>query len=275
MAFSITRGTCLSIVMLSMTAVMATESADTQPLQQAHAHNDYEHKRPLLDALDNGFTSIEADVFLVDGQLLVAHNLPDVSKERNLEDLYLKPLQIRALANKGRIYESGPNVTLLVDIKTNGKAAYTALEDLLARYDNLVSITRDGRHTEKAVTVIVSGDRAKEEIRASKTRRVGIDGRLADLKSDWAADLLPLISDKWSTHFRYRGNGPMPQEERDQLKNIVQQAHANGRRIRFWGTPDKETVWKELHAAGVDLIGTDDLEKLSRFLQTNPVQINQ
>ena len=30
-----------------------------------HAHNDYLHSRPLLDALDQGFDSVEADVFLV------------------------------------------------------------------------------------------------------------------------------------------------------------------------------------------------------------------
>ena len=34
------------------------------PLPNAHAHNDYEHKRPLFDALDHGFCSVEADVFL-------------------------------------------------------------------------------------------------------------------------------------------------------------------------------------------------------------------
>src|SRR5207237_4622701 len=40
------------------------------PLIHAHAHNDYEHTRPLLDALDHGFCSVEADIHLVDGKLL-------------------------------------------------------------------------------------------------------------------------------------------------------------------------------------------------------------
>ena len=44
------------------------------PLANAHSHNDYEHDRPLLDALDHGFTSIEADIFLFEGQLLVTHD---------------------------------------------------------------------------------------------------------------------------------------------------------------------------------------------------------
>ena len=35
----------------------ATTAVDQR--RQAHAHNDYLHERPLLDALDNGFGSVE------------------------------------------------------------------------------------------------------------------------------------------------------------------------------------------------------------------------
>jgi len=52
--------------------VMAEEPV--QALRGAHAHNDYQHERPLLDALAHGFQSVEADVFLVEGKLLVALN---------------------------------------------------------------------------------------------------------------------------------------------------------------------------------------------------------
>ena len=66
-----------------------------QPLGQAHAHNDYEHDRPLFDALEHGFTSVEADVWLVDGELLVAHDREYVQPGVTLESLYLylDPLQ--------------------------------------------------------------------------------------------------------------------------------------------------------------------------------------
>src|SRR5258708_18978619 len=56
--------------------------AQTVPLTRVHAHNDYEHKRPLFDALDDGFCSVEADIFLVDGQLLVAHTRTSVKPGR-------------------------------------------------------------------------------------------------------------------------------------------------------------------------------------------------
>ena len=72
--------------------------------QRAHAHNDYEHARPLHDALDHGFTSVEADIWLVDGELLVAHDLEDVRPGRTLESLYLQPLTDRVRRLWGSTY---------------------------------------------------------------------------------------------------------------------------------------------------------------------------
>ena len=244
-----------------------TPSTRVTPLLNAHAHNDYLHPRPLLDAMSCGFTSIEADVFLVDNQLLVAHTMLEISATRTLEDLYLKPLADLADRNDGRIYRGGPTLTLLIDIKANGKAAFAALDQLLAKYDPIISQSIDGNYTQRAVTVIISGDRPVKDIQQSNPRRAGIDGRLSDLESDLPQDLLPLISDKWTSHFRFRGDGNMSSAEQQKLKDIVEKTHAKGRRLRFWATPENAELWRTLTAAGVDLIGTDDLKKLSNFLQ--------
>ncbi|MEQ9407329.1 MAG: hypothetical protein RIK87_06360 [Fuerstiella sp.] len=48
----------------------------------------------------------------------------------------------------------------------------------------------------------------------------------------------------------------------------MRQAHAADRRVRFWATPDKPAVWQALNKAGVDLINTDDLSGLAKFLRT-------
>src|SRR5262245_39201431 len=82
------------------------------PLKQAHAHNDYEHKRPLFDALDHGFCSVEADVFLQGDALLVGHVAKDLRPDRTLEKLYLDPLRERIKANGGRVYKNGPTIWL-------------------------------------------------------------------------------------------------------------------------------------------------------------------
>ena len=60
-------------IVLSLTAQLCF-AEELEPIRQGHAHNDYEHERPLFDALDNGFCSIEVDIFLVGGKFLVGHD---------------------------------------------------------------------------------------------------------------------------------------------------------------------------------------------------------
>ncbi|PQO47913.1 hypothetical protein C5Y93_01930 [Blastopirellula marina] len=244
------------------------------PLRHAHAHNDYYHTRPLFDALDQGFGSVEADIFLVGDQLLVGHYQIELSSKRSLESLYLEPLKQRIETNGGSVYEKPGRFVLLVDVKTDGEKTYAVLEKVLAKYDDILSVTQDGKHEAKAVTVIISGNRAKQEIAESEPRYAGIDGRLSDLDSDAPADLLPLISDKWGSHFKWKGEGEMPADQKAKLREIVKKAHAKGRIVRFWATPEHPKVWSELNDAGVDLIGTDMLERLADFLNDKPLDSN-
>jgi hypothetical protein len=65
----------------------------------------------------------------------------------------------------------------------------------------------------------------------------------------------------------------MPVAEQTKLLSIVQRAHDNGYRVRFWNTPDqpglaRATLWAVLSDSGVDHVNTDDLVGLSRFLLT-------
>ena len=245
------------------------------PLSRAHAHNDYEHERPLYDALDHGFNSVEADIFLVDDDLYVAHDRRDITSERTLRRLYLDPLKERVKHNSGRVYPNGPQFTLLIDIKTGAVATYKTLDRILAEYrDIFTSFGPDGR-SGKAVLAIISGNRPRELMESQKLRYAGCDGRLTDLESESPADLVPMISDNWSKHFTWNGTGEMPAKERDRLREIVQKVHEKGRLVRFWSTPDKasqarDALWRELLSAGVDLINTDDLEGLRQFLLANP-----
>jgi Glycerophosphoryl diester phosphodiesterase family len=241
-------------------------SSPVVPLIHAHAHNDYEHKRPLFDGLDHGFCSVEADIYLEKGQLLVGHNREDLRPERTLEKLYLDPLRERVRAQGGRVYRDGPTVYLLIDVKTEAKATYRALHQVLARYADILSVVDNGKFEQKAVTAVISGERAPELLAAQTVRYAGIDGRLSDLDSKVPAHQMPWLSDRWTAHFRWKGEGPMPADEQARLKQLVDKAHQQGRLVRFWATPELPEVWRELRAAGVDLINTDKLADLQRFL---------
>lgn len=236
------------------------------PLPRAHAHNDYEHARPLLDALDRGFCGIEADIWLVDGKLLVAHDRKDLQPHRTLQALYLDPLRDRVRRNGGRVYRGGPPVVLLIDVKSEAGPTYAALHAVLAAYaDMLTGFTAAGPRP-GAITVIVSGNRAREAMAAQPLRYAAIDGRAADLETNPPVALVPLVSENWKSVFGWTWEGPMPADVRTRLHQWVERAHAQRRQVRFWNTPDRPEVWAALLEAGVDMIGADDLPALQRFL---------
>ncbi|MDT0307420.1 phosphatidylinositol-specific phospholipase C/glycerophosphodiester phosphodiesterase family protein [Streptomyces sp. DSM 44917] len=246
------------------------------PLPRAHAHNDYEHDRPLHDALAHGFTSVEADIWLVDGQLLVAHDEVDLDPRRTLEALYLDPLAARVIANRGRVYRGYDlPLQLLIDLKNTGEETYRALARRLRRYGALFSSAAGGRVRTRAVTAVISGERsARAPMERERVRYAFYDGRLDDLAAaaPAPASFIPLISSNWNATFTWQGVGPFPAAQRELLHRIVGTAHGRGQRVRFWATPDqpgaaREALWRELVAAGVDHLNTDDLAGLEAFLR--------
>jgi hypothetical protein len=246
------------------------------PLLRAHAHNDYEHERPLLDALDHGFTSVEADVWLVDGELLVAHDLVDVRPGRTLRSLYLDPLVRRVNANRGRSVFAGTDVPvhLLVDIKSSGVATYRAIHRELRRLRHHVTSHGDWGTNERPISVTISGNRPRRYMEAQEVRYAGYDGRSSDLRTDVQPDVVPLLSDSWARNFTWTGAGQIPPAERERLRDWAGWTDEQGIRLRLWATPDvagpeREAVWRELLDAGVEHVNTDDLAGLRDFLLEN------
>lgn len=263
--------TLLGIVILIVGSLpVASQELTVVPLPRAHAHNDYLHERPLLDALEHGFCSVEADIWLVDGELLVAHDRDKVDPSRTLEGLYLDPLLSRVRKNNGSVHPDGPEVVLLIDIKSSGDATYPVLRSTLEKYrEMLTTFETGGEVTTRAVRVIISGSRPRALMEAQSLHYAGYDGRLPDIGQGASSEFMPLISSSWSSAFKWLGRGPMPDAERAKLVDIVTRAHDEGRKVRFWAIPHRETLWKELLEAGVDFINADDLPRLQLYLLEN------
>ena len=260
-----------ALTLIAPTAASAAPAVDAEPLAQAHAHNDYLHDRPLLDALDHGFTSVEADIYPLGDSLLVGHDPFQLRPDRTIESLYLDPLVERV--NAGGLYP-GHDVKfqLLVDFKTFGEDGYKRFDEIMRdpKYAGLFTHYENGTVTEGPVTVVISGEKPTEFIEGQDDRYAFLDGGVGgSIGADPA--LVPLVSDDWTQVFSWNGSGDMPAEERDELERIVDDAHAAGQRVRFWATPDdagaeRDAVWKVLTESGVDHINSDDLAGLQEFL---------
>jgi hypothetical protein len=241
--------------------------ADSQlPLiTQAHAHNDYLHTHPLFDALDNGFCSVEADIFLVDGKLLVAHELNKTRPEATLQTLYLDPLRECVKKNGGRVYTNGPEFSLLIELKQDWQVAYPALRSMLTNYSDVLVSFSGGTKQTNAIVAIITGHRDAAMFAGETVRYAALDGQLNDLDSNPPATSVPWISANWQDSFQWNGTGAIPDPELWKLRAIVNRAHKQGRRVRFWNAPDNPNFWQVMHVAGVDLINTDDLNGVQKF----------
>ena len=265
---------CRSIQLFAILILNINGFVFAQPtaLPRAHAHNDYKHTRPLFDAWEQGFISVEADVFLIKGELYVAHNKPFFKKKKNtLKNLYLKPLQEILAQQDGMIYPGYDGVFfLMIDIKTDPEATYAVLIKQLKEFAPILTTYHGDKTKPGPITVFLSGNRPFETVLQEGNRLVALDGRPSDLGKGYSPSFVPVISDNYKNHLHWNGKGDFPESESRKLQVLVDKTHAEDKQLRLWASPDFPTVWAVLKAAGVDLINTDKLSELRAFLETNP-----
>lgn len=236
-----------------------------RPAAIAHAHNDYVRPRPLMDALEAGVGSLEVDVFALDGALRVGHTRLEAAVGPRLEELYLEPLAKRVSQGHGRIYADGRPLHLLIDFKNDGAVTLELLAAALAPHRAWLTRFHPEGIDGGAVTIVISGSVPRAHITMNQERWWAIDGRVSDLGEGSSPALIPWISAAWSSIFRARKSADWNADDARILRRLVTQAHAEGRRIRFWATPADPGLWLHQIEAGVDWINVDDPAALRDF----------
>lgn len=258
---------CKKLVIMILLLSGSAAFAQIAILPNAYAHNDYWHKRPLFDALNNGFSYIEADVYLRNNKLIVAHVLPCFKKKRTLEELYLKPLLTYMECDKTNIFKTNNcSVTLMIDIKSDANKTYSALILLLDKYKSMLSDFNNGNLTTRCVTIVITGHKPYELIKGNNNRLVFLDEDLKQAANDSSCNLYKVASCKYSSLIQWKGKGDMQEDEIQRLEYFVTEAHKNGRKVRLWGSPENKVVWSKLLKYNVDLINTNKLVRLKNFL---------
>ncbi len=234
-----------------------------------HAHNDYEHERPLLDAIQNGFMSVEVDVHLINDELYVAHDQPgEPDPSKTLETLYLKPLESFFEKNDGKIYRGyDGDFFLMIDFKSEAVPTYHKLTEVLSRYRHLLRVVNDGKIEPGAVRVFISGNRPMGQIINAASSLAGIDGRPQDLEMNISSAVMPVVSDEFVNHLSWDGVNEIDDEELRRFKALIEEVHKQKKLIRFWAIPDQPGIWQFLLDHHVDLINTDQPEGFHSFYE--------
>lgn len=238
------------------TGEVSAEGLLTWPgfLRLAHSHNDYERERPLQDAVEARVTSIEIDLFLEGDLLLVGHDRGQWRGE--FEALYLRPLN--ELWQKGSLPVSADATFLLwLDLKEDSAALRRELHRLLEAYP----VTNGAVCARPRVEVILTGDKLSKEafIVEHPCGRVSRDSNSFSEGDPPGTPHWIWYALDWETIGAWDGQGAMPIEERERLRELVRQVRAKGRTVRLWNHPATLAFWEEAAGAGVDRLGTDAL----------------
>lgn len=239
------------------------------PLPNAHSHNDYNRNCPLKDALHYGFTSVEADVLYIYGKLVVGHDMPDKSypKLKALNRQYIKPLYRHYKRHKKQIYEDYEgDFYLWIDIKIYPNQAYQELRDLLIPVKEMLNYYENGKFHKGKVTVILSGERPFEALLNDTLQLMTLDGRPSDLAKNYPSHLMPFISENAGKVAEVENYDQVDEAAFLKIFDFVNATHDQGKKVRLWATPEDELLWEKLMEMKIDLINTDKLGKLQRFL---------
>jgi alkaline phosphatase len=116
------------------------------------------------------------------------------------------------------------------------------------------------------LTILISGTRPPpaEYINYPDYIFFDDDLKLKHTVEEWKrVGLVSLPFDKIS---EWKGEGDINQNDKKRVSHIIDSVHAAGKPIRFWAAPDTKSSWKlqkQLHA---DIIGTDLIDELAKFL---------
>lgn len=249
---------CLLIIFL-LIQVHCVAQPKLYTTANAHSHNDYEQPVPFHKAWYQQFGSIEADIYLRHGVLIVAHDSTQIERNWTLDSLYIGPLLLQLEKNDGHVYpDKKRSLQLMIDIKSEAVPTLDRLVQKLRRYPSLINAA--------SLRIVISGSRPAPDQFASYPSWIRFDGELRKDYKRRQLKRIEMLSDNFARYSSWKGAGEISSADKLVLKKWIDKAHKLKKKIRFWNAPDTPESWKLFMELGVDYINTDNIEGLSRHL---------
>jgi hypothetical protein len=246
----------LVLILLLIASVLQLQAQQKYTPQDIHSHNDYLQATPFYHAFKAGVGAIEADVFLRNGKLMVSHDTAGIRPEFTLKKMYLDPLR-NELENKPR------PVKLVIDLKeTYGPI----LAELLRELEPLKLLIKTGI-SKAPLSIIITGNRPTPAEYNSYPAYVMFDDdlQLAHDTEQWKR--VAQVSLNFANYSKWKGDGVLPLKDDKLIRAMINAVHIAGKRIRFWGAPDKPAAWEKLIALKADILSTDKIDELVSYIK--------
>ncbi|MWB93268.1 alkaline phosphatase [Flavobacterium sp. GA093] len=225
-----------------------------------HSHNDYAGSLPFYGAYSNQTGVIEADVFLVNNELFVAHTATEMAQHNTLKSLYLEPLSSKLKNLNGKAYPDNKPLILMIDVKSDAESTLKIIIQQLQAFPEISA--------NKNIKVVISGNRPVPSKWLSYPEFIYFDGRLNENYSPEELSRVEMISEDLKKITIWNGKGVLTQADLQKMLAAIKKVHDQHKKIRFWATPDNVNTWMTLMNLKVDFIGTDNVAGLTQFIRT-------
>jgi alkaline phosphatase len=239
--------------------------SNAQPLHytvaNTHSHNDYEQAAPFWAAWQQRFGSIEADIWLIHGRVIIGHDTNEIKAGRTLEEYYVKPLAACIEKNHGYPYaDTSRRLSILIDVKEDSVAALAALVALLDRYPALEHCS--------SLKWVISGNRPDPSRYTSYPTFIAFDGILHAQYTPEELSRIAMMSDDLRHYTRWDSRTGIPDTGLDTLRAAIGRSHAQSLPVRLWDAPDFPAAWRQLMQLRVDYLNTDHIAELAAYLNS-------
>lgn len=262
-------------LLICFTSKIYTQKIAEKVIPVAHAHNDYNKRKPLIDALKYGFMSMEIDVFAHKNKLKLAHVGLFLNVRKIIEEVYFEPLA-KILDNKEWVYSSYHEpLELMVDFKTNSKETLPLLLKAIEPYKEHFTFYTNNKIHNRPLKLVISGSGFQyNQVENLDTIFVFLDGSVNNCEQNFPNKLLARGSANYKSHFSWKGKKEMSKESLEKLKEYVKIGKNCDKKIRFYGMKHRKAIWKVFLDEGVGWINIDKKKKFANFYHNEYEQKN-
>ena len=266
---------------ISLATLFLTPSLWAQPaLPCGHSHNDYLQERPLYEAVELGYGSIEIDICLTDKkELKVAHVPWFLGGKKEVEELYFAPIA-KMIEEKSPVfrYSTEYPLNLLIDFKKNADSTYKYLKNVFTKYARYITqYGMNGQVIHRGPLVInLTGNKPWAAMAKDTLLYARMDGPLL-LSDTNAIDTTYLrmtgrVAANYQELVAFKKQCKTEEEFYSRVKANIGWYNRHHLTARYYAVPNKAENWEELVRCGLNWINVDKLKEFSDFYHAYSTQ---
>lgn len=231
---------------------------------------EFQTDKDIWPTFTQGVVHYEAQIMYIYGEVYVTSNMPDSANHKmpTFRSSYLLPIYSQYKKNQGKVHENyDDEMYLFLDIKFDPKKTYKKLWEQLSPYNEILTYRTGPQWHEGKLKIVFVGNAPMRIFQQERVCFATAQGTINDLKKEYDNKVMPLIGINFKEDINWNGVGKMPFDEFMKFKEVIREAHEQGKKIRIYNCPEDENVWDVMVTSGVDFISAPNPERFKTFLE--------